>query len=282
MSKFTDYGENKVADFYRGQGITLPANWYIIPASAASDAGITEITGLGIGRAGVVRGLTTWKSSQGDNLASSGTTKSTENTNAVALGTASGSGTVTHLGIGDNSSGGNVWMWVEITPIPFVASQAVSIPAGTIKLQIGRLGGMTYWMANKMLDLLFRAQAFSMPSPLGLSQFTALPTDAGGGTEASYTAYARASLTPSLANISGTQAIGSTTASSGTAGRISNNATVSHPSPLGDASIVGVGVHDALTTGNLMWWRELTSPLPVVNGGAAPYYPPDAWAIVVA
>ena len=72
---------------------------------------------------------------------------------------------------------------------------------------------------------------------------------------------------------SGTQSAGSTTASSGTGGAISNNAQVQFgpssgagwaPSP---AMIWGLAVYDASTSGNLLNWGPLAAPTSV---GAAP------------
>lgn len=282
MSQFTDYGENKVADFQRGQGITLPANWSLIPGSAGSDGGVTEITGLGIAPATVPRSLVKWKSTQGDSLVSSGSSKSTSNTDAISFGTPTGSGTLTHIGIKDGS---NVWMWSEVAPVAFVLGDPdpVQIAAGALELTLGRLGKATHYLVNKMIDLIFRGQAFTWPATLGLSCFTVAPTDAGGGTEVSGGSYARISLVPGLMTLSGTQSAGSTSASSGSGGRISNNSLLTHPAPTADwGDVLAVGVHDAATLGNLLYWQDLDDPITVLNGGPPLTYAPNTRGFTVA
>jgi hypothetical protein len=285
MSKFTDAGENKVADFWRAQGSAwLPTNWTVIPGSAGSDGGVTEITGLGIAPALVARSLAAWESTQGDTLASSGTSKSTRNAAAISFGTPTGSGTLTHVGLKDATA---VLAWVPVTNIAFVAGDPdpVQIAAGGLEFTLDDADGrLTHYHANKFIDLFFRGQTFTWPATLYLSAFTAAPTAvAGSGTEVAGGSYARIALIPSLTSLSGTQSAGSTTASSGNGGRISNNATLSHPSPTANwGDVVAVGVHDAATLGNLLWWQLLDDPITVNSGGPPLTYAPDARGFTVA
>jgi hypothetical protein len=86
-----------------------------------------------------------------------------------------------------------------------------------------------------------------------------------------------------LANISGTQGAGSTVASSGTAGRISNNVAVTHPAPTGNwGTCSWGGWKDASTGGNLLFWQALTNPMSISAGSPAPSYAADAFGITVA
>jgi len=285
MAQFTDYGENKIADFFRGQGITLAANWYFVPGSAGSDGGVTEITGAGLSRATVARSLVKWQSTQGDSIASTGSSKLTSNTDAISFGTPTGSGTLSHVGLSDATpSGGNVWVWVEIDPVDFTSGDPdpLQLEPAAIRFKLGQLGGATHYLVNKFIDMFFRGQSFTWPATLGLSYFTTAPTDAGGGTEAAGGSYARVALVPSLTSIGSTQS-GDTSASSGTGGRIGNRSTLQHPDPTADqGTVVATGVHDATTSGNLLFWKALDSPITVVNGGPAPFYAPDTWAITIA
>lgn len=289
MSQFTDYAENKIADYMRGQGITLPTNWSVIPGSAGSDGGVTEITGKGIAPATVPRSLAKWKSTQNDSLASTGTAKTTSNTDEIDFGTASATGSLTHVGLKDGS---NVWVWVPVPQVDFVNADPVTIAAGGLQFKLGREqpeidsddagppGGATHYLVNKFIDLFFRGQAYSWPATLGLSLFTASPTDAGGGTEASSSGYARAALVPGLTTISSTQ--GNTSASSGTGGEITNLNTIEHAELSANLTAVATGVHDALTVGNLLWWRELEDPITFPAGGSPPFYPPGALSFLLA
>ena len=76
------------------------------------------------------------------------------------------------------------------------------------------MSAMSDYLENKLVDHLFRAQALAAPASLHIGLLTAAPSDSGGGTEVAGSNYARASVTSSLANWAGTQAPGSTAASS--------------------------------------------------------------------
>jgi hypothetical protein len=74
---------------------------------------------------------------------------------------------------------------------------------------------------------------------------------AGTIPEGSATGYARVAIASSLANWCGTQLGGSTVASTGTGGQISNNAAINFAQVTTSLGlVVGVGLWDALTSGN--------------------------------
>jgi hypothetical protein len=106
--------------------------------------------------------------------------------------------------------------------------------------------------------------------------FTANPTDTGGGTEVttSGTAYSRATVACTLANLAGTQAAASTTASTGTGGTTSNNATITvGATPTANwGTITGIGIFDLATSGNLLFWAPLTVNKTVNSGDPAPTF----------
>lgn len=89
--------------------------------------------------------------------------------------------------------------------------------------------------------------------------------------------YARVSVACTLANFSGTQAAGSTTASTGTGGATSNNGAITFPTPSaawanGTMMIWGMAFYDALTGGNLARWAPLTAPKTVNATDPAPSF----------
>lgn len=138
-------------------------------------------------------------------------------------------------------------------------------------------------LENKLIDWLLRAQAIGItgataaagtgPSTTYVALLTAAPTDAGGGTEVTGGSYARVAVTSSLANWAGTQSAASTTASSGTSGTTSNNAAITFPAPTAAWGIcTHVGVYDASTVGNLLFFSALTTSKTVNNGDAAPSF----------
>lgn len=284
-----NFGENKIADFFRQDvdlDAILPAQWSIVPCSAVSDSAYTPLVGLGVAPALVNRSLTAFKSTQDDNLVSTGTSKLTKNSAAISFGTPTGTGTL--VGVVFEDDDGNPWFFAEVDEVDFTSGDPdpLEIAAGALQLKLGRLGGASHDLVNPMIDLLFRGEDYAAPTVMGVAQYTTAPTDAGGGVEASYTGYARAELIPSLTTLSGTQSAGSTTASSGTGGRISNNETVSHADPGGTpgttlATIVAVGIFDALTTGTLLWWRAIT-PVTVRSGTPGKSYPPNTLGFTIA
>ena len=135
-------------------------------------------------------------------------------------------------------------------------------------------GPMSDYLENKVVDWLFRGQAFTPPATLHFSLHTAACSDSGGGTEASGGSYARVAITASLANFAGTQSAGSTVASSGTGGTTSNNVAITWPAPTGNwGSITHMGVYDAASAGNLLICQALSASKTVNSGDAAPSFP---------
>jgi hypothetical protein len=113
-----------------------------------------------------------------------------------------------------------------------------------------------------------------------LALFTVAPTDAGGGTEVSGGSYARVAVACSLAAWAGTQAPGTTAASSGTGGQTSNNATVTFVAPSADwGTVVAFGIMDALTGGNLLHAASLSVSRTILNGDPGPSFAAGALTV---
>ena len=139
------------------------------------------------------------------------------------------------------------------------------------------MAALSDYLENKLIDQVFRNQAYSFPSTLYVGLFTAAPSDTGGGTEVSSGSYARVSVACSLANWAGTQAAASTTASSGTSGTTSNNVSVTFPARTANWGVIThVGIFDAATNGNLLIWGALTINKTVNNGDSAPTFQASA------
>jgi hypothetical protein len=134
---------------------------------------------------------------------------------------------------------------------------------------------LTNYQENKLVDHLFRGQTYAAPSNLYVALYTESPTDAGGGTECTGGDYARVTVACSLANWSGTQGAGTTAASSGTGGTISNNIAVTFPTPSASwGTVVAVGLLDASTSGNLLYWGAVSPSKTVSNGDSPPQFAP--------
>ena len=136
---------------------------------------------------------------------------------------------------------------------------------------------------NKLVDWFFRGQAIGItgasaaagtgPTNLYVGLLTAAPSDTGGGTEVTGGSYARVTYASSLANWAGTQSAGSTVASSGTTGTTSNNNAITFPAPSANwGTVTHIGVYDASTSGNLLFWSALTTSKTINNGDAAPSF----------
>lgn len=155
------------------------------------------------------------------------------------------------------------------------------------------MANMTDFCENKLLDWFFRAQAIGItgataaagtgPANVYIGLFTANPTDTGGGTEVSGGSYARQGVASSLANWAGTQSAGSTTASTGTSGTTSNNNAITFsPAPTANWGVItGIGIFDALTVGNMLFWAPLTTSKTVNNGDPSPVFAAAALTIQI-
>lgn len=287
MSRMTDYMENKLADFLRGQTLTLPSAWYFGLLSAASDSSVTELSGSGYARQGLTRSLANYAGTQGagTTLASSGTSHTTSNNAALNFGTSGSAwGTANYAGMFDASTGGNCWAYIPLASAIVIGSgQAVSLAAASVAMTLGLSGGLTDYASNKLIDLIWRAQSYTWPANLYAALYTAAPSNAGGGTECSGGSYARVGIASSLSAWSGTQAPGSTVASSGTGGRISNNATLAYPSPTASWGTVShEGLFDAASAGNLIFWAALAASRTVSSGSAPQTHPADSLSITLA
>jgi hypothetical protein len=104
-------------------------------------------------------------------------------------------------------------------------------------------------------------------------QYAAL--EAGTGLPAEFTggSYARQGVTAGMtsAGFAGTQSAGSTTASTGTGGTTSNNATITFTNmPAGNAGVFAW--YDASSAGNMLEYGILTSaPVPIASGATVSF-----------
>ena len=129
------------------------------------------------------------------------------------------------------------------------------------------MSNATDYLENKIIDCLFRGQAFSGPATGYIAAYTVAPTDAAGGTEVTGGSYARVAIVSSLANWAGTQSAGSTAASSGTGGQTSNNGAITFPAASANwGTVTAVGFFDASTAGNLLCYAPLSSSKTVNSG----------------
>jgi hypothetical protein len=115
------------------------------------------------------------------------------------------------------------------------------------------MSALSDFLENKVLDQLFGATAYTAPSTLYFALFTSAPTDvAGSGLEVPAAhGYTRAAVTNNSSNWSAA-ASGSKTNSAQIT--FSPGATTG-----GWGNVVAVGIFDAQTSGNLLFWTTIPS-----------------------
>jgi len=123
------------------------------------------------------------------------------------------------------------------------------------------MAGKSDYLENKVLDFLLGGVSFTPPATVYIALFTAAPTDAGGGTEVSGGGYARVAVTNNTTNFPA--------ASNGTK---SNGTTITFPTATADwGTVVAVGIFDASTGGNLLFWANLSTSKTIQNGDTAQF-----------
>lgn len=143
---------------------------------------------------------------------------------------------------------------------------------------------LTDYAENRLIDAVFRGQSLGAPATFYVGLATAASScETGTITEVSTsgTGYARAAVTSSLTNWAGTQSAGSTTASSGTGGQTSNNATITIGSTATGAwgSVTHFFMSDSSSGGNIWVCQSLTTAKTVNSGDPAPTFSAGALTV---
>lgn len=121
------------------------------------------------------------------------------------------------------------------------------------------MSAFSAYAAKKLLDQIFGATAWTAPTPLYFALFTVMPDDAGaGGTEVTGGSYARVSVTNNTTNFP---------ASTGTlvASKASGAAVTFATATADWGTVVGWGIYDASSGGNLIFTGLLTTSKVVAN-----------------
>lgn len=131
------------------------------------------------------------------------------------------------------------------------------------------MAGKSTYLANKLLDLEFRAVAFTPPATRYFALMTVDPTDAGGGTEASYAGYARVAVASNTTNWS-----------AAASKKLSNvNAIVWPALPAATSLVVSaIAEYDAASVGNLLDYKVLDADI-TFAAGQAPQLASGFWEV---
>jgi hypothetical protein len=110
---------------------------------------------------------------------------------------------------------------------------------------------VTDYLAHKILNHVLRNTAYPSPTTVYVSLYTTSPTDTTAGVEVSGGSYAREAVTFSAP----------------VAGGNTNDVDVNFGTATADwGTIVAVGICDALSGGNLLFYSALSTPKTVYNG----------------
>lgn len=135
------------------------------------------------------------------------------------------------------------------------------------------MSALTNYLETQLGTHLLRAGSFAKPTGIHIALFTAVPGEDGtGGVEVSTTStgYARVQHGPGDAEWVEDGSV---------PGKFSNVTAVTFPAPSGDwGQIVGVGLYDAATGGNLLARATMGATRTVASGDTAPKF--EAGALV--
>jgi hypothetical protein len=113
-------------------------------------------------------------------------------------------------------------------------------------------GSFTDYLEDKILKHVFTNVAYTSPTTVYVGLFTVAPTDVGGGTEITGMGYARKSAAFTV---------------SGTGTLATNSAAIEFDAASGTwGTIVAIAVFDALTTGNMLAFADLTTSKTIATG----------------
>ena len=276
MSKLTNYAENLLADMVRGEGLTIAAtSWTVHLLTAVSESAHTKVTGTDYGGVASARSLAAWAGTQGvgTTLASIGTSHRTSNNLLIDFGIAGAggwSGPVIAVGL---FNGTNLFCWADMDPRTILEGEAFALDPGTLIFDFGISGGMSNYLANKLIDKIWRGRTFDWPDNVFAAYTITTPTNAAGGSEPGVGDYARQAIPSTLSGWTPTQGGLVTDASSGTGGRIENQDAVVFPEPTADQGVAAWGeLLDDSVGGNLLFWRALAAAKSIVAGGAPPTF----------
>lgn len=125
-------------------------------------------------------------------------------------------------------------------------------------------GQWTNFGENKILDAI-RGGGLTLPADWSWAPGSA--GDESGITEIVGLGLSRVTITRALSTMAGTQAAGSTVASSGSSHQTSNNSAWAFGTATGSGTMTHIGLYDANVAGNCWAWIPITA-LPFISGDA--------------
>lgn len=133
------------------------------------------------------------------------------------------------------------------------------------------MGSATDYFESYALDAILGSnKGANIPATVYVGLLTAAPSDAGGGTEVSSTgtAYSRVASTNNTTNWP-----------AATGGVKTNGVVIQFPTATAAwGDITHVALYDSATSGNMLLWGEISSPISPISGNA-PFFSAGSFAI---
>lgn len=246
-----DYLENELLDHVMMKGAFSPAaSLYLgLSSTTITDAGgnITEPGGGAYARVEVAPA--SWAAAAARAVATSA---------AITFPTATGSwgDDLTDWFLSDAAAAGNIYAAGTLTdgPVTIGTNDVYQIPATNLSITFST-GGISTYLANKLLDRAFNGTAYTPPSNIYTALSTANPTDDGSGlAEPSGGSYARVSSAGGDWNAAA-------------AGVVDNASLLSYATATGAWGTITHGaMFDALAAGNMLFYGQLDESKNVVTG----------------
>lgn len=265
MGSLTDFAELELLDHVFNAAYSPVATVYVAlctadPTDAATGAAMNEVANL----FGYQRTAITFGAAASRRVTQSG---------VVTFPQASGGGwgTVSHWGIVDTNTygAGNVLAsGAFVTPKTINDGNTASIPTTEIYVEYSA-GEIADYLTLKLLDLMFRNQAFAAPATyVALTTATIADGDTGSTiTEPGAGGYARKQV-----NVNGGASPTWDLATDTTPAYVDNTHAITFTQATGDwGTIVAVGICDALTLGNLLVYDNAMVDQAVNDGDTAEF-----------
>lgn len=255
MGCLTNYMEDEIIDHILGEGgetWSRPANLWLAlctadPGEGATGANITEPASNYARKA-----CDSW------NAASS---RAIDNSAVITYDEATGSwGTVTHWAIVDSASGaGNVLAYGSLTVSKLIVSgDTPEVAVQDLDISVDA-GDMSNYLANKILDHIFKGDAYTQPVVIfaGLTTDNIVDSDTGSTVSEPGSNYARKGYDDWDAS---------------SAGATANGATISFVKSTGDwGTLTDGALFDTLSGGNLLFYHTLGVEKSITNGDTAKF-----------
>lgn len=253
MGSITDFLENELLDHVFNAAYTPAATLYLAlatadPTDAATGASMNEAADAN----GYARTAITFGAASSRRVTQSAT---------VTFPTASGSwGALTHWAVVDSAThgAGNVLAHGALTATKTPSSGAPYVASGEVYVEFTASNGMSDYLANALLDLAFRNQAYSAPDTyVALATATVADDDDGDTiTEPSGNNYSRVQV-----NVNGGS---SPTWDVASGGALDNTHQIDMPTPSGSwGTAVALAIVDASTSGNLLFYDNGVTDTPI-------------------